>query len=79
MHFAAIQSNWLMHDQSTYKLYSNCKPIKLAYHGNFFEMTVKVGSHDPIFGANYYSNSKKLMTQINISMRQLPAETKPEE
>ena len=38
---------------------------------------IKVGSHDPTFAANYYSNSKKLMTRINISMRQLCAETKP--
>ena len=41
--------------------------------------SVKVGSHDPIFGANYYSNSKKLMMRINISIRQLWAETKPKE
>ena len=29
---------------------------------------VKVGSHDPIFEANYCSNSKKLTMRINISM-----------
>ena len=29
---------------------------------------LKVGSHDPIFGANYYSNSKKLVIRIDISM-----------
>ena len=28
----------------------------------------KVGSHDPIFGANYYSNRKELVMRIKISM-----------
>ena len=32
------------------------------------ESYVKVGSHDPIFGANYYSDSKKLVMRIKISM-----------
>ena len=27
-----------------------------------------VGSHDPIFGASYYSGSKKLVMRIKISM-----------
>ena len=31
-------------------------------------LLVKAGSHNPIFGTNYYSNSKKLVTRINISM-----------
>ena len=33
-----------------------------------FEVSLKVGSHDPIFGASHYSDSKKLVTRINISM-----------
>ena len=32
------------------------------------ESTFKVGPHDPSFGAKYYSNSKKLVIQISISM-----------
>ena len=36
--------------------------------------SLKVGSHDPFSGANYHSNSKKLVTGINI----LSAETIPE-
>ena len=32
------------------------------------KITFKVGSHDPIFGANYYSDSKKLVMRIKISM-----------
>ena len=32
------------------------------------ESTFKVDPHDPSFGAKYYSNSKKLVIQINISM-----------
>ena len=30
----------------------------LKDYNYFFNIFVKVGSHDPIFGANYYSNSK---------------------
>ena len=29
---------------------------------------IKVSSHDPVFEANYYSNSKKLVTRINNSV-----------
>ena len=29
--------------------------------------SLEAGSHDPIFGSNFYSNSKKLQTRINIS------------
>ena len=29
---------------------------------------IKANSHDPIFRANYYSNSKKLVIRINISL-----------
>ena len=32
------------------------------------ESTFKVDAHDPSFGAKHYSNSKKLVIQINISM-----------
>ena len=32
------------------------------------ESTFKVGPHDPSFGAKYYSNSNKLVIQVNISM-----------
>ena len=32
------------------------------------ESTFKVDPHDPSFGAKYYSNSKKLVIQINISI-----------
>ena len=30
--------------------------------------TLKAGSHDPISGSDFYWNSKKLLTRINISM-----------
>ena len=33
-----------------------------------FNNYIKAGSHDPIFGSDFYSNSKKLLTLINISM-----------
>ena len=33
-----------------------------------FNNSRKAGSHDPIFGSDFYSNSKKLLTRINISM-----------
>ena len=33
-----------------------------------FNNSLKAGSHDPIFGSDFYSNSKKLLTLINISM-----------
>ena len=33
-----------------------------------FNNSVQVGSHDPISGSDFYSNSKKLLTRINISM-----------
>ena len=29
---------------------------------------LKAGSHYPIFESDFYSNSKKLLTRINISM-----------
>ena len=29
---------------------------------------VKAASYDPIFGANYYPNSTKLVKRVNISM-----------
>ena len=29
---------------------------------------LKAGSHDPILGTNFYSDSKKLLMRINISM-----------
>ena len=34
---------------------------------NFYN-SLKAGSHDPIFGSEFYSDSKKLLTRINISM-----------
>ena len=34
----------------------------------FFNNSFKDGSHDPLFGSDFYSNSKKLLTRINISM-----------
>ena len=39
-------------------------------HATFviFDDSLKAGSHDPIFGSDFYSNSKKLLTRINISM-----------
>ena len=33
-----------------------------------FNNSVKAGSQDPIFGSDFYSNSKKLLMLINISM-----------
>ena len=33
-----------------------------------FNNSLKAGSHDPIFGPDFYSNSKTLLTRINISM-----------
>ena len=30
-----------------------------------FNNSLKTGSHDPIFGSDFYSNSKKLQTRIN--------------
>ena len=33
-----------------------------------FDNSLKAGSYNPIFGSDFYSNSKKLLTQINISM-----------
>ena len=32
------------------------------------QFNLKAGSHDPIFGSDFYSNSKKLLTRINMSM-----------
>ena len=39
--------------------------MRLFHHNRNY---IKVDSHDPIFGANYYSNSKKLVMRIKISM-----------
>ena len=33
---------------------------------------IKAGSHDSIFGSDYHSNSKKLLTRINISTAMTP-------
>ena len=33
-----------------------------------FSNSLKAGSHDPIFGSDFYSNSKKLLTRINLSL-----------
>ena len=33
-----------------------------------FNNSFKAGSHDSIFGSDFYSNSKKLLTRINISV-----------
>ena len=33
-----------------------------------FNNSLEAGSHDPIFGSDFYSNSKKLLTRINNSM-----------
>ena len=33
-----------------------------------FNNSLKAGSHYPVFGSDFYSNSKKLLTRINISM-----------
>ena len=33
-----------------------------------FNSSFEAGSHDPIIGSDFYSNSKKLQTRINISM-----------
>ena len=40
------------------------------YHATLviFNNSLKVGSHGPIFRSDFYSNSKKLVTRINISM-----------
>ena len=40
------------------------------YHATLviFNSSLKAGSHDPIFGSEFYSNSKKLLTRVNISM-----------
>ena len=32
-----------------------------------FNNSLKAASHDPIFGSDFYSNSKKLLTRIDIS------------
>ena len=39
-------------------------------HGTLviFNNSPKAGSHDPIFGPDFYSNSKTLLTRIKISM-----------
>ena len=39
----------------------------LAYF-YFVHIDIKVGSHDPIFLSSYYSDSKELVMQFNISM-----------
>ena len=39
----------------------------MQYNNSFYGW-VKAASHDPIFGANYYPNSKKLVMRVNISM-----------
>ena len=33
-----------------------------------FSNSLEAGSHDPIFGSDFYSNLRKLLTGINISM-----------
>ena len=33
-----------------------------------FNNSLKAGSQNPIFGSDFYSDSKKLLTRINISM-----------
>ena len=33
-----------------------------------FNNSLKAGSHDPIFGSDFYSYSKKLLMRINISV-----------
>ena len=40
------------------------------YHATLviFNNSLKAGSHDPIFGSDFYSDSKNLLMQINISM-----------
>ena len=40
------------------------------YHLQILKMIIslKAGSHDPIFKAKYYSDSKKLVIRINISI-----------
>ena len=40
----------------------------ILYLFRFQEQHVKVSSRDPSFEANYYSNSKKLVMEINVSM-----------
>ena len=43
------------------------------YHATLiiFNNSLKAGSHDTIFGSDFYSNSKKLLTRIKISMTEL--------
>ena len=49
--------------------YAKTVPIEFKSGPSYVKRTtVKAGSHDPTFGANYYSNSKKLVMRINISM-----------
>ena len=40
------------------------------YHATLviFNSSLKAVSHDPFFGSDFYSNSKKLLAKINISM-----------
>ena len=40
------------------------------YHATLiiFNNSFKAGSHDSIFGYDFYSDSKRLLTRINISM-----------
>ena len=38
---------------------------------------VKVGSHNPVFETNYYSNSKKLVTRINAYDKCIHDNNKP--
>ena len=33
-----------------------------------FNYSLKAGSHNPIFGSDFYSDSKKVLTRIDISM-----------
>ena len=33
-----------------------------------FNNSLTAGSHDPFFGSDFYSISKKLLTRVNISM-----------
>ena len=46
------------------------KILEFAYYTShcFFIVCLKAGSHYPIFGANYHSNSKKLVMRDNISI-----------
>ena len=38
-----------------------------------FNNSLKAGSHDPIFGSDFYSNSNKLLMQINTSIVSQPS------